>query len=94
MDPSLQNKTQKIKTSFVLYNIGLKNMLSIMKSSSSNVFRYKFNNNYSVSLSISSSSSCMGLLELVQPDPLQLPQAGEHFTLCFLHVHLTLLQSV
>ena len=36
----------------------------------------------------------MGLFELVQPDPLQLPQVGEHFTQCFLHVHLILLQSV
>ena len=30
----------------------------------------------------------------MQPDPLQLPQAGEHFTLCFLYVHLTAADSV
>ena len=40
------------------------------------------------------SSSFSSTSELVHPDPLQLPQATEHFTLCFLHVHLILLQSV
>ena len=82
MDPSLvQNKIQMINNN----NIGQNNILLIMKSYSSD---------YSVSSSISSSYSCMGLFELVQPDPLQLPQAGEHFTQCFLHVDLILLQSV
>ena len=34
--------------------------------------------------------------ELVHPaaDPLQLPRATEHFTLCFLYVHLILLVSL
>ena len=40
------------------------------------------------------SSSPSNLSEFVQPEPLQLPHAGEHLTLCFLHVHLILLQSV
>ncbi len=30
----------------------------------------------------------------VHPDPMQLPHAGEHFTLCFRHVHRKVLQSV
>ena len=49
--------------------------------------------NYS-SFSTSSSSSFMKVSEFVQADPLQLPQAGEHLKLCFLHMHLILLQSV
>ena len=41
-----------------------------------------------------SSSSRITPSTLVQAVPLQLPHAGEHFTLYFLHVHLIVLQSV
>ena len=35
-----------------------------------------------------SSSLSLSFQLLLHPDPLQLPQAIEHFTLCFLYVHL------
>ena len=41
-----------------------------------------------------SSSSSSKSDEFVQPDPLQLPYAGVHSMLCFLQVHLVVLQSV
>jgi len=48
-----------------------------------------------VTYAASSSSSPFSIIsELVHPDPLQLPQTTEHFTSCFLYVHLILLQSV
>ena len=55
---------------------------------------YVVHNSESVAILSSKSSSSSRLSEFVRPNPLQLPHAGEHFTLCFLHVHLILLQSV
>ncbi len=49
---------------------------------------------YFQSESLSLSSSKERLSELMQPDPLQFPRAGVHFTLCFQHVHLSLHSSI
>ena len=48
-----------------------------------------------ICLLLSTSSSYVSWSESRQPGPLQLPEAGEHFTLCFfLYVHVKVWQSV